>query len=119
LPEYWFHGAGPQLAVLPPAGMPQAPPGTDGGRVLLQVPGPLSRAAARPGRVLSQRREQPQLVLAGAGEVLLAEVAGIGEHGAQLRADPGLGQLVPALIEQRARRVRPAGGRDSSAPTIT
>jgi hypothetical protein len=40
LPGHRFRGAGPQLVVLPSAGMGQAPPGAGGGRILAQVPGP-------------------------------------------------------------------------------
>jgi hypothetical protein len=40
----------------------------------------------------------------GAGEGLLAGVAGVGEHGAQLRPDPGRCQLVPAPVEQRVQQ---------------
>jgi hypothetical protein len=35
-----------------------------------------------------------------AGEVLLADVAGVGEYGAQLGADARLGQLLAACIQQ-------------------
>jgi hypothetical protein len=52
--------------------------GAAGGRILVQVPGPLRSTPARPAGVFGQRREQPQLVLVGAGEVLLADVAGVG-----------------------------------------
>jgi hypothetical protein len=81
LPEHRFQGAGSQLVVLGSAGMPHAPDGPGGGRILVQVPGPLGRAPARPAGVFGQRREQPQLVLVRAGEVLLADVTGVGEDG--------------------------------------
>ena len=84
--------------------MPHPPDGAAGGRILLQVPGPSGRVRAGPAGVFSQRCEQPQLVLVGAGEVLLADVVGIGEHGAQLRPDPGCGQLILALIQQRVEQ---------------
>ena len=99
--------------------MPHAADGPGGGRILVQAPGPLGRAPARPAGVFGERREQPQLVLVGAGEVLLADVTGVREYGAQLRADTGRRQLVPALTGQRVQK-RPAGGaRDSIAPTMT
>jgi len=44
LPGYWFRGPRPQLAVLPSAGMAQTAAGAGGGRILIQVPGPLRRA---------------------------------------------------------------------------
>jgi hypothetical protein len=50
--------------------------------------------------VFGQRREQPQAADVGAGEVLLADVPGVGEHGMQLRADAGLGQLLAAGVQQ-------------------
>ena len=100
LPEDWFHGAGPQLVVFTSAGMSHPPDCAGGGRILLQVPGSLGRAPAWPGGVFGQRREQPQLAGVGAGEVLLADVPGVGQHGAQLGADAGLGQLLPAGVQQ-------------------
>ena len=71
----------------------------------------LARLSGRagPAGVFGRRREQPQFVLVGAGEVLLADVPGTGEHGAQLRPDPRRVQLVPALIKQRVEQVAPAG----------
>jgi hypothetical protein len=53
---------------------------------------------AAPGGVFGQGREQPQATGVGAGEVLLAEVTGIGEHGPQPRLDAGLGQLLAAGV---------------------
>jgi hypothetical protein len=76
LPEHWFHGAGPELVVLPVAGMSQALDGAAGGRELVQVPGPLGSVDAVPAGVLGQLRDQPQPAGAGAGEVLPADVAG-------------------------------------------
>ena len=108
LPEGWFHGAGPHLAVLFAAVMPQASRGAGGGREVVEVPGSLGRAVAVPprvfARILGQRREEPQLAGVGAGEVLLADITGIGEHGAQLRADPGLVQLLVAGIQERVEQ---------------
>jgi hypothetical protein len=63
--------------------------GAGGGRKPGQVQRPLGSAGVARARVFSQRREQPQAVGVGAGEGLLADVAGIGEHGTQLRPDPG------------------------------
>ena len=62
------------------------------------------RWAAAAAGALGQRREQPQLVGVGAGEVLLADVAGIGKHGAQPRADAGLGQLPAADVQHRVQQ---------------
>ena len=50
--------------------------------------------------VLGQRREEPQAIRVGAGEVLLAGVPGVGEHGTQLREDAGLRQLLAAGVQQ-------------------
>src|SRR5262245_62036811 len=101
--ENRFHGAGPQLVVLPSAGMPQAPDRAGGSRILVYVPGPLGRATSWPAGVFGQWREQPELVLLGASEVVLADVPGVGEHGAQLRTDPGLGQLLAAGVRSEGR----------------
>jgi hypothetical protein len=81
LPEHWFHGAGAELVVVAAAGMAQAPGGAGGGRKPVQVPGPLRGALAAPGGVFGQRREQPQAVGVGAGEVLLADIPGVSQHG--------------------------------------
>jgi len=116
LPDHRFHGAGPHPVVLPAAGMLQAPPGAGGGRELVQVPGPLGSADAAAAGVFGQRREKPQAAGAGAGEALLADVTGAGEHRAQLRADASLGQLPAAGIQ---KGVRPTGCWDSIVPTMT
>ena len=79
--------------------MSQATDGTGVGRELVKVSGSSGNSAA-PGRALGQRREEPQLADIGAGEVLFADVAGVGEHGAQLRPDPGFGQLLTAGVQQ-------------------
>ena len=57
-----------------------------------------------PGRVLGQRREEPQAVGVGAGEVLLADVTGVGKHGMQPGLDPGLGQLLAAGVQQAVQK---------------
>jgi hypothetical protein len=89
LPEQRFHGAGV-------AGCWSRCPALFGG-------------PARPAGVFGQRREEPQLVLVGAGEALLAYVSGIGEHGAQPRCDADQGQLLAAGAWQWVQQVRPAG----------
>jgi hypothetical protein len=99
--------------------MPQPPPGPGGGRKPVKVPGPLRRAGVAPAGVFGQRREQPQAAGVGAGEGLLAGVTGAGQDGAQLRADPGRCQLVPAPAGNGCSKVRPAGCRESIAPTMT
>jgi hypothetical protein len=104
MPEHGFHRACPQLVVLPAAVMSRAPGGACGGRILVEVPGPSGSAALVFARVLGQRREEPQAIGVGAGEVLLADVTGAGEHGAQLRADPGLGQLLAAGVQERVEQ---------------
>ena len=105
--------------------MLQASLSAGGGRILAEVPGPSGSAVAAPARVLArvlgQRREEPQAVGVGAGEVLLADVTGVGEHGAQFRADAGVvGQLLAAGVQQRVQQ----GAVDrvlaeSIAPTMT
>jgi hypothetical protein len=56
LPEDRFHGAGPQLVVLPAAVMSQAPRGAGGGRELAGVPGSSGRGAATPPSNNPRRR---------------------------------------------------------------
>src|SRR5689334_11916184 len=119
LPEHRFHGARPQLVVFPPAGMPQAPDGTGGGRILVQVPGSLGGTPARPVRVLGQRREQSQLVLVGAGKVVLADVPGVGQHGASSGRIPAWFSCSRQVSSKGCSRARSTGCRDSIAPTIT
>ena len=104
LPEHWFHGAGPQLVVIPAAGMAQAPGGAGGGREPVQVPGPFGGALMAQAGVFGQGREQPQAIGVGAGEVVLADIPGVGEHGTQLRRDTGLGQLLAADVQQRVQQ---------------
>ncbi len=60
--------------------MLQAPPGAGGGRKPVEVPGLLGGAGAVPAGVFGQRRGQPQAAGVGAGEVLLADVPGVGEQ---------------------------------------
>jgi hypothetical protein len=112
LPGHRFRGAGPPLVVLPAAVMLQAPAGAGGGRILVQVPGPRRNAPARPAGVFGQRRQEPRRAGVGAGEVLLADVPGIGEHGAQLRADAGLGSAAGGRCPARdaAGSCRPGAG---------
>jgi len=50
--------------------------------------------------VLGQRREEPQAFNVVAGEVLLTDLTGVGEHGARLRADAGFGQLLAAGVQE-------------------
>jgi len=119
LPEHRFHGAGPHPVVLPAAGMLQAPPGAGGGREPVQVPGPLRGADAAADGVFGQRREKPQAVGAGTGEARLAGVPGVGEHGAQLRADASLGQLLAAGVQEGVQQGAAGGCWDSIVPTMT
>jgi hypothetical protein len=88
------------LVVVAAARMLYPPPGSGGSRELVQVQGPFRRAGAVPAGVFSQRRQQPQPVGVGAGEGLLADVTGVGEHGLQPRFHPGLGQLLAAGVQQ-------------------
>jgi len=101
LPEHRFHGAGPQLVIVAAAGMAQPPGGAGGGRKPVQIPGPWRGAVVAAGGVLGQGREQPQAIGVGAGEVLLADLPGVGEHGAQLGTDAGRHKLVPAPVQHR------------------
>ena len=91
LPEHRLDGLGADLVVVASAGMEQASPGAGGGRKPVQVQGALGSAGAAFAGFFGQRREQPQAVGVSAGKGFLADVTGIGEHGTQLQADPGLG----------------------------
>jgi hypothetical protein len=86
---------------------------------LVEVPGPFRSAGALPAGVFGQRRQQPQPAGVGAGEVVLPDVTGVGEHGTQLRADASLGWLLAAGVQQRGSRVRSTGCWDTIAPTMT
>jgi hypothetical protein len=80
--------------------MVQAPLGAGGGRKRVQMPGPFGGAVVASAGVFGQRREEPQAAGVGTGEVLLADIPGVGEHGAQVRAEAGLGQLLAAGVQQ-------------------
>jgi len=62
--------------------------------------GRVSTVAHGPG-VLGDRCEQPQLLGVGLGERGFADVAGVRDHGGELRADPGGGQLPATDLQGR------------------